>query len=270
MRPSHRSLLQVPFVLTFGLVGCTSASPGVSGVDAGSEAADASTDSVPTSSAEVGNCHFADEDGGIACEAGSVCVTDHDAANPSGIACVPDVTDPASCGAIGCAWDCRCANVSASECACMRWTSTIRAKQDVAYVDAAREAELRDELLAVRLATYRYLPGVTGEVVGEEAQHLGFIVEDMPEGSPAVAASRDRVDPYGYVSMAVAALKVQARELEELRARLATLEAASRVNPAGASSPPCRPTGASPRPKGPRAPAARRAKRARSRTASRR
>ena len=74
--------------------------------------------------------------------------------------------------------------------------------------------------MSVRLATYRYKPGVTGE----DAQHLGFIIEDMPQGSPAVLASRDRVDLYGYVSMAVAALKVQERELDALKKRVERLE----------------------------------------------
>lgn len=43
----------------------------------------------------------------------------------------------------------------------------------------------------------------------------------MPEGSPAVLASREQVDLYGYVSMAVAALQVQQKQIDELERQLA-------------------------------------------------
>jgi hypothetical protein len=94
--------------------------------------------------------------------------------------------------------------------------STARAKREIAYVDPAGVARLHDELMSTRLATYRYK-------AGDDAQHLGFIIEDMREGSPAVLASRDRVDLYGYTSMAVAALQQEQREIDELRADLARL-----------------------------------------------
>jgi hypothetical protein len=47
----------------------------------------------------------------------------------------------------------------------------------------------------------------------------------MPGGSPAVLASRDRVDLYGYVSMAVASLQEQQREIDVLKAETARLAA---------------------------------------------
>lgn len=96
--------------------------------------------------------------------------------------------------------------------------STRRAKDEIAYLDDAARARLRGDLAAVRLATYRYKRG-------DSSPHLGFVIEDMPSGSPAVMPSRERVDLYGYVSMAVAALQEHEREIAALRAEVARLAA---------------------------------------------
>ncbi len=98
--------------------------------------------------------------------------------------------------------------------------STARAKHDIRYVETSEEARLKEDLMKVRLAEYRYKSG-------DDSRHLGFIIEDMPEGSPAVLASRDRVDLYGYVSMTVATVKEQEREIEALKREIAELRAAS-------------------------------------------
>jgi hypothetical protein len=95
--------------------------------------------------------------------------------------------------------------------------STARAKRDIAYVDDETEERLRRDLMSVHLATYRYKT--------DDASHLGFIIEDMPEGSPAVLASRDRVDLYGFVSMAVAAIHAQQREIDALKRDVAKCQA---------------------------------------------
>ncbi len=96
--------------------------------------------------------------------------------------------------------------------------STARAKEAIAYVGADDADRLREGLMAVRLATYRYKQG-------DEARHRGFVIEDLPPGSPAVLPARDRVDLYGYVSMAVAALQQHDREIAALRADVARLSA---------------------------------------------
>jgi hypothetical protein len=201
------------------------------GIDSGTDVSVADTYEVggDTTLAEVGHCHFTGMDGGIECEAGSFCYAAGETFSGPEPECRPAPGAPLNCGAIGCAWDCRCESVPLAECACAYLTSTLRAKRDIEYVDQSAEARLHDELMAVRLATYRYRPGVTGE----ENVHLGFIIEDMPEDSPAVLPSRERVDVYGYLSMAVAALKVQERELADLRARVARLE--GERTPGGAS-----------------------------------
>jgi hypothetical protein len=92
--------------------------------------------------------------------------------------------------------------------------STARAKQDIAYVGPEDAARLADDLMRVRLATYRYKGA-------DASSHLGFIIEDMPQGSPAVMASRERVDLYGYVSMTVATLQEQQKRIDRLERELA-------------------------------------------------
>jgi hypothetical protein len=73
--------------------------------------------------------------------------------------------------------------------------------------------------MEIRLASYKYRPGVA-----DDGRHLGFIIEDQPPGSPAVLSSRERVDLYGYVSMAVAAIQKQDREIAALRRKVEELE----------------------------------------------
>lgn len=67
----------------------------------------------------------------------------------------------------------------------------------------------------MRLATWRYKQDPS-------KQHLGFIIDDN-EQYHAVDPARDMVDLYGYTSLAVAALQVQAREIEALRREVAEL-----------------------------------------------
>jgi hypothetical protein len=96
--------------------------------------------------------------------------------------------------------------------------STRREKQGIHYLDDAELRALADETLATPLATYEY-------TVGARDRRLGFIIEDQPPGSPAVVAGKDRVDLYGYTSMAVATLKVQSEEIAELRREVDALRA---------------------------------------------
>ena len=67
------------------------------------------------------------------------------------------------------------------------------------------------------MASYRYRAAGP-----EDRKHLGFIIEDVGQ-SAAVDAQRDRVDLYGYASIAVAALQVQAKQIESLQAEVAAL-----------------------------------------------
>ncbi len=109
-----------------------------------------------------------------------------------------------------------------------RWTwqdygcpvSQASQKEDIHYLEAKEVEQVARSLIATRLATYRYRPGVA-----DRDHHLGFIIEDQPIGSPAVLQSRERVDLYGYVSSAVAAIQLQATEIETLRREVELLKA---------------------------------------------
>jgi hypothetical protein len=60
------------------------------------------------------------------------------------------------------------------------------------------------------LASYRYKSA-------EDNEQLGFIIDDI---EPSAAVSGDRVNMYGYLSMAVAAIQVQQGQIHRLEAEL--------------------------------------------------
>lgn len=105
-------------------------------------------------------------------------------------------------------------------------------KAGIHYLSADERDRVAAELLATRLARYRY----TGERA-DVPERLGFIIEDAPQ-SPAVRPDGERVDLYGYTSMAVATLQAQQAEIEALEAELAALRARlDQLECGGAASP---------------------------------
>lgn len=94
--------------------------------------------------------------------------------------------------------------------------SRLEHKHDLALVTDDELVRLGDALLATPLYTWRYddAPGAT---------RFGFLID---ESAPdfAVLPDGERVDLYGYTSLAVAALKRQRLELDALRLRLESLE----------------------------------------------
>lgn len=95
--------------------------------------------------------------------------------------------------------------------------SLAKYKKEISYLPEADLNRVHDDLVAMRLATWRY--------VSEPAaarEHLGFMIDDNPS-LPAVHASGDQVDLYGYTSMAVAAIQVQAKQIDDLKAELSAL-----------------------------------------------
>jgi hypothetical protein len=94
--------------------------------------------------------------------------------------------------------------------------SSRKFKDDIQYVDSAGLQQLHDETLGIRLATYNYKP----QVADPNPKHLGFIIEDRPPQSSSVDWSHERVDLYGYLSMVVATMQVQEKEIAELRQQL--------------------------------------------------
>ncbi|MGH7434417.1 MAG: tail fiber domain-containing protein, partial [Polyangiaceae bacterium] len=94
--------------------------------------------------------------------------------------------------------------------------SSRKHKDGIEYVDDEELERLHDETLRIQLATYNY----KAETADPAPRHLGFVIEDMPQATPAVGWSRERVDLYGYVSMVVATMQVQEKEIAELRREL--------------------------------------------------
>ncbi len=88
-------------------------------------------------------------------------------------------------------------------------------KRDIRYLGPDELQRYHDELLQMKLATWKYKADPTHE-------RFGFIIDDN-EKSVAVDASRDMVDLYGYTSLAVATVQLQSRELAQLRKELASL-----------------------------------------------
>ncbi len=100
--------------------------------------------------------------------------------------------------------------------------SSQKYKQDITYLDDAALGRLHDETLSMKLATYRY-KGRFIDPNDPNATHLGFIVEDQPR-SLSVDRGHDRVDLYGYLSMSVATMQVQEREITELKKQVTELQ----------------------------------------------
>ncbi len=94
--------------------------------------------------------------------------------------------------------------------------SSSKYKDDIQYVSEGQLEQLHDETMRLKLATYNY----KGEVADPNPLHLGFIIEDDPT-SLAVDRNHNRVDMYGYISMVVASMQVQQKEIALLRKELA-------------------------------------------------
>ncbi len=91
-------------------------------------------------------------------------------------------------------------------------------KHGIQYLDRQAMSQVHDTLMEMKLATYHY----NGEPETAPAR-LGFIIDDNEE-SPAVLPSKERVDLYGYTSMAVAALQVQSEQIQALQREVATMK----------------------------------------------
>jgi hypothetical protein len=90
-------------------------------------------------------------------------------------------------------------------------------KRDIERLDQADLKSIHDELLRIQLSTYAYKTDSP-----ETKRHLGFIIDDTKTKYP-INPDGNSVDLYGYMSMAVAAIQVQSREIEVLRAEVARL-----------------------------------------------
>jgi hypothetical protein len=95
--------------------------------------------------------------------------------------------------------------------------SARRYKEDIQYLDGAGLRQYHDELMRLPLATWRYRT--------RPERRLGFLLEDASGSTTApVDAERDMVDLYGYTSMTVAALQVQAAQIAALEQEVEALQ----------------------------------------------
>jgi hypothetical protein len=94
--------------------------------------------------------------------------------------------------------------------------SRARFKEQVDYLTPEQRRDYRDQLMRVPLASYRY------KHAPEAGPQLGFMIDDI---EPSAAVSGDHVNMYGYLSMAVAAIQEQQREIARLERALAEQDA---------------------------------------------
>jgi hypothetical protein len=151
--------------------------------------------------------------GNICCDtgSGSICTSDADCTAMNGRRMCVDSTD--------CAGNLQCCGQGPSPnfyCGNVCPISRRKYKEDIQYLDEPSLQALHDQLLGMRLSTWRYRNDPV-------SQHLGFIIDDVGAG-PAVAPDGEHVDLYGYISMAVATLQVQAQEIAALRAEVKALK----------------------------------------------
>jgi hypothetical protein len=90
-------------------------------------------------------------------------------------------------------------------------------KRDIQRLEDPELQRIYDQLREIQLTTYAYKADSK-----ETKRHLGFIIDDTKTPYP-INPDGNTVDLYGYVSMAVAAIQVQSREIEALRAEVAKL-----------------------------------------------
>jgi hypothetical protein len=98
--------------------------------------------------------------------------------------------------------------------------SRARYKTAIDYLDRAELEAVRDRLLKMRMAHWRY-----ENEPPTAPPHLGFIIDDQPD-SPAVMGNGERVDLYGYASMAAATIQVQQKQIEALEREMRALREA--------------------------------------------
>jgi hypothetical protein len=128
------------------------------------------------------------------------------AACGSGQSCASSLAGGATCGI-------RCCGGDAGACPVSRRMY----KRDIERLDDDALGRIYDELRNIQLTTYQYKSDPAAS-----PRRLGFIIDDTKTPYP-VNADGNSVNLYGYVSMAVAAIQTQSRELEALRTEIAQL-----------------------------------------------
>jgi hypothetical protein len=98
-------------------------------------------------------------------------------------------------------------------------------KRDIDHLSTHGIDRMRDEALALKLASWNYLDDDP-----TQATRLGFLIDDRPH-SPAIFPNGEQVDLYGYTSLAIAAIQSQQRTIDALQLRIQHLEALTAAAP---------------------------------------
>jgi hypothetical protein len=122
----------------------------------------------------------------------------------SGLKC--ESTTSGGCGFV-------CCDRSAGDCPISRRVY----KRDIETLDDPALERIYEQLRQIKLTTYRYK-----SEPDTAPRRLGFIIDDTSSSYP-INPDGASVNLYGYVSMAVAAIQMQSREIHELRAEVARL-----------------------------------------------
>lgn len=160
------------------------------------------------------------------CPTGTVCLRTS-GPTPGELGCT---VMPADCNGVATCdcMKCFCPDTGSDKCSvwgdgsllCSNGTISKRAfKADIEYVSSEERADLARETLAIPLATYRYKTECQ-----DDKRHLGFIIDDQPVTSPAVAGDQTHVDQYGYTSMLLATVQEQQKQIDALRKEVEALK----------------------------------------------
>src|SRR5262252_3224403 len=140
-----------------------------------------------------------------------VCRCGNGAACTNGLMCAASLGGPGICGTI-------CCGGAGNPCPVSRRIY----KRDITPVDDPSLQRLYAELRRIQLTTYQYKQDPPSA-----PRRLGFIIDDTKTPYP-INPDGTTVDLYGYMSMAVAAIQVQSREIEDLRREVARLKSSAR------------------------------------------
>ncbi len=157
------------------------------------------------------------------CAVNEVCVT-----KTSGVQTTHQCYPLPACGCQGkssceCIGGCACGNEQCQSLTdgitCVGPVSRREFKTDISYVGDEEQKELARQALQTNLAEYRY------KTEPESAKrHLGFIIDDMPASSPAVAGDGTHVDLYGYSTMLLATVKEQQKQIDAMQKQINELK----------------------------------------------
>jgi hypothetical protein len=95
-------------------------------------------------------------------------------------------------------------------------SSSIEVKKDVEYLDDAARAQIAEQALGIKLATYKYKNA-------DQRERLGFILEDSPNVAAADMNAK-QVDVYAYASMVLATVQEQQKKIDALQAEIDRLK----------------------------------------------